>query len=94
MRVKTAALCTPSAMEGSTKCRMEPVPETGSHFRLTEKTRMSMMLSQKFGVEKPMSASTEAMRSKMEYCLVAEMMPAGMPMISASSTAQNVSSAV
>ena len=84
----------PSAMEGSTRWRMEPVPETGSHCRLTEKTRMSMMLSQKFGVEKPMSAATVAMRSKMEYCLVAEMMPAGMPTISARRIAENVSCAV
>ena len=54
-------------------------PDGGNQPSFTEKNRMSSRPSQKTGIEIPIRPRIIVKLSKKEYCLVAEMMPIGIP---------------
>ena len=61
MHAGTCVVASPRVMAGSTRCSMSPRPDEGNHPSRTEKTRMSMMPSQKVGIDWPRSATTVEM---------------------------------
>ena len=78
----------PSVREGRTRLlsmgtKPVPMPWEGSHPSVREKSMTSSRPDQKFGMDTPISASTMLVLSISEYCFFAEMIPIGMPIISA-----------
>jgi hypothetical protein len=53
-----AVVKSPSVIAGRIRCSRPPRPEEGSQFSRTEKTRISMIPSQKVGIAWPSSATT------------------------------------
>ena len=53
-----AVVKSPSVIAGSRRCSSPPRPDEGSRFHWTEKTRISMMPSQKVGIDWPRRATT------------------------------------
>ena len=81
MRVWTAVLMAASVMAGSTiDQRLDGTASDGNRRSWTEKTQISIMPSQKAGMEMPTRASTVTTMSVFEYWRVAEMMPKGIAM--------------
>ena len=60
-RVMRAVVNRPSVTAGRIRCSSVPRPEEGSRSNCTEKSRISMMPSQKVGSDWPNSATTVAM---------------------------------
>ncbi len=71
-----------------------PRPEVGSHPRVTEKRRISMIPSQKWGMESPKSAPSIEAMSQSDPRLTAERIPRGIEKSSAITMAAPASSRV
>ncbi len=94
MRVRIAARAAPRVIAGKTKCPGPPRPETGSHPRITEKTRISTGPSAKFGTERPKSVKTPMAWSVAVPRRWAASIPAGMPIAAQTTKATTASSSV
>ncbi|MPN44824.1 hypothetical protein SDC9_192391 [bioreactor metagenome] len=84
IRMMFAAELVPIVTAGSTQCIGVLKPDGGNHRSHTANTITNIIPCQKLGKDTPTSESAVATLSKMEYCLVAEMIPQTMPMIQAS----------
>jgi hypothetical protein len=78
-----AAATDPSVNAGSTKYLNDEEPDAGNNLNLTENTRISIIPSQKTGIETPNNEMAVATLSTIEYCFVADNIPPPMPIITA-----------
>jgi hypothetical protein len=101
-RISTAARPAPSTKAGiSMRCRL-PIgfsqsgtkPEAGSQCKRTDRSRISMIPSQKLGTERPQSETALARRSHTVLRRTAENTPAGIAMASATRRERHASSMV
>ena len=79
MRIMIAVEEIPMEREGNTQCIGVSNPEGGNHPKRSEKPRINIMLSQKFGMEIPIKPVIFAATSNAEYCFVALKIPSGTP---------------
>ena len=91
IRVIVAADPVPKVRAGNTMCFRLVKPEAGSHPSFTENSRMSINPCQKFGIETPTKASTILTWSNIVYCFVADMIPIGIPIDTATKTPMDAS---
>ncbi len=94
MRVRIAASAPPMVIAGSTRCAIEPEPETGSHPNSIEKSRIRIGPSAKLGKDNPSSETKLSTRSSQRLRRSAERTPAGIDSASATNSAASVSSIV
>ena len=59
------------------------MPDEGSQRNLTENSRISSKPSQNTGIDRPIMAKIMVIVSNTEYCLMADIIPHGRPMITA-----------
>lgn len=74
-----AADPTPKVTDGSIKLLRPSNPPEGNKPNLTEKVSISISPNQNTGIETPSNANIILKLSKNEYCLVAEIIPTGIP---------------
>ena len=74
-----AADPTPKVTDGSIKLLRPSNPPEGNNPNLTEKVSISISPNQNTGIETPSNANIILKLSKNEYCLVAEIIPTGIP---------------
>ena len=82
----------PSATDGMIRCARVPRPEVGSQPSLTEKIIISMIPSQKCGIDRPNRAPSILPMSRSDPRRTAEMIPMGTATTSAISMAATASS--
>jgi hypothetical protein len=81
----TAATEAPSAIDGKIRFWACVDPNEGRILNQKEKIRIKIIASQKFGTDAAVSDPIVEIRSKIEYCFIAEYIPIGMPTASANS---------
>lgn len=95
IRAWTAVFMVASVMTGSTSdFRLFGLASEGKILSFTEKIHISIMPSQKAGMESPRRERIETTMSDSEYWCVAEMMPAGIDNITERMSARRDSKAV
>src|SRR5687767_12119974 len=82
-RASRAAIAAPRVKDGMMNAFHDSAPNAGSHRNVTEKRRMSMMPTQKFGIAAPMVANDVLSRSSGLLRLTAESTPSGIAIASA-----------
>ncbi len=91
-RANMAIRLSPSDTAGIIRCAMVPRPDVGSQPRWTEKRSISMIPSQKCGMERPNSAPSMLPMSSMEPLRTAEIIPMGTARTRANTMAATASS--